>query len=46
MAYAVFYVHRDVRVMGTDCTWALLYSCASPYMEVWDDHDAWVVNDL
>jgi len=46
MADAVFLIQRDVRVIDTDCTWGLLYSCVAPYMAVWDDHDARVVNDV
>jgi len=46
MADAVFLIQRDVRVMGTDCTCGLLYSCVALYMEVLDDNDARVVNDL
>lgn len=46
IADAVFLIQRDARVMGTDCTCGLLYSCVAPYMEVLGDHDARVVNDL
>jgi len=46
MADAVFFIQRDVRVMGSDCTCGLLYSCVVLYMEVLGDHDGRVVNDL
>ena len=46
MAAAVFLIQREVRVLGTDCTCGLLYSCVAPYLEGWDDHDARGVKDL
>jgi hypothetical protein len=46
MADAVFLIQSDVRIMDADCAWGLLYWCVAPFLGVWDDHDARIVNDL